>query len=87
MTHYAYDVQAHGHGKQLLHISRPHINRRSKVFASISEYAGDVDPFVGAARMTVHNVSPHDDSTVHVWCSIEWGSDLLYTINLFVVNN
>jgi hypothetical protein len=86
MTSYAYDAEGTGHGQFVTNIVRPNIQPLSKVFASISEFnAKSRAPFIGDARMTIHNISPQAGS-VKVWIDIEWGSDLIYIVNLLVVN-
>jgi hypothetical protein len=82
-----YDAQGQGRGKLILPITRPKIRPSSKVFASISELnPSNRESFIGAARMTVHNVSPREGSVL-VWVDIEWPNDLIFTVNLMVVNN
>jgi hypothetical protein len=82
-----YDSQGKGRGKLILPILRPKIRPSSKVFASISEFnPSNRESFIGAARMTVHNVSPREGSVL-VWVEIEWPNDLIFTVNLLVVNN
>ncbi len=82
----AYDVQQKGHGKLTLTFTRPKIHPLSKVFASISEFnLSNRESFIGAARMTVHNVSAREGSVL-VWVEIEWPNDLIFTVNLLVVN-
>jgi hypothetical protein len=82
----AYDGQQKGHGKLILPFTRPNIHPLSKVFASISEVnPSNRESFIGAARMTVHNVSPREGSVL-VWVEIEWPNDLIFTVNLLVVN-
>lgn len=63
----------------------PRINPGSRVFMSISEYltAPGVDPFLGAARMTVHNVVPHAGG-VNALVDVEWGSPLNVQVSIFV---
>jgi hypothetical protein len=86
MTTDAYDAADAGHGKMVLNITRPHIHPLSKVFASVSEWDPSTrQPFVGDARMTIHNVSAQEGSVL-VWLEVEWPSDLNFIINLLVVN-
>lgn len=61
------------------------ITAGSRVFASVSEYftAPGVDPFLGAARMSIHNVIPHAGG-VTVWMDVEWGSPLNVQLSIFV---
>lgn len=62
------------------------INSNSRVFASLSEYsyAGPYSGrFMGAARMTVHNVVPFNGG-VTVWTDVEWGSALNVRMDLLV---
>ena len=63
----------------------PRINAGSRVFMTISEYltAPGVDPFIGAARMTVHNVSPHAGG-VNALIDVEWGTPLNVQVSIFV---
>lgn len=87
MTFHAFDAAGTGHGTMVLHINRPNIHPQSKVFASICELTRDDAhrPFIGSARMTIHNVAPQEGS-VDIWAQIDWDHDLLFTINLLVVN-
>jgi hypothetical protein len=62
------------------------LNRHSRVEVSISELGGQPldTPFIGAATMTVLNVSPSDDGVVHVRFEIQWQSALQWRASFFI---
>jgi hypothetical protein len=68
-----------------INCSDPRIQASSRVFMTISEYstAPGVDAFVGDARMTVHNVSPHAGG-VSAKVDVEWGNPLNVQVSVFV---
>ena len=61
------------------------INPNSRVFLSISEYSTLpwANRFIGAARMTIHNVSPHQGG-VSAWVDVEWGYPLNVRVDVLV---
>jgi len=61
------------------------INENSRVFAQLSEYAGDPQKsrFVGDARLTVHNVVPFNGG-VEVWTDVEWPRPLNVRLDILV---
>ena len=62
------------------------LNRHSRVEVSICELGGQpLDyPFIGAATMTVLNVSPSDDGVVHIRFQIDWSSVLQWRATFFI---
>lgn len=74
------------HGQWILNLNWNAITCNSRVFVSASEFGGgDQCDFTGAARYTVHNVSPHA-GTVTVWVEVEWNSDIRLHVDYLVVN-
>lgn len=69
----------------LLNCGDSRINANSRVFLAMSEY--NTDPtntrFIGAARMTIHNISPHTNG-VSAWVDVEWGNPLNIRLDLLV---
>jgi hypothetical protein len=64
------------HGQWKLNLNWGAINCNSRVFVSASEFSGGNQcDFMGAARYTVHNVSPQN-GVVSVWLEIAWDSDI-----------
>ena len=64
------------------------ITPRSRVFVAISEGlpgGPDAGKFIGAARYTVHNISPRAGA-VDVWVNIEWGAPILLYADVLVIN-
>lgn len=61
------------------------INANSRVFVELSEYASNAatDRFIGAARMSTHNVRPFNGG-VDVWTDVDWGSALNVRMDLLV---
>jgi len=60
------------------------IGANSRVFLSLSEFgARPTARIVGAARMTVHNVSPHAGG-VTAWIDVEWPNDLNVRVDVLV---
>ena len=75
------------HGRQVRRITGvPGVNRSRKVVASITELdAATLDtPFIGAASMSVLNIAPQDDGTIHILIFIDWPNDLHYRFSGFV---
>ena len=73
----------HGHGSNpvAFPFGTNIINRHSRVVCSMCEIAQPPGealdyPFIGGASMQILNVAPDDTGTVHVWVSVNWGSDL-----------
>ncbi|MGA4843716.1 hypothetical protein [Streptomyces sp. G45] len=75
-----------GRGSFVQPINSPVSFKTSSIVASITEVDGNGDPFVGAARMTVHNVAARDGQYV-IWVNIEWGDDLNYRLTVLVSND
>lgn len=74
------------HGQWKLNLNWPAVNCNSRVFVSASEFGGGNQcGFTGAARYTVHNVSPFAGG-VTVWLEIEWNSDIRVHLDYLVVN-
>jgi S1-C subfamily serine protease len=69
----------------IINCSDARINANSRVVASISEYATNpsLDRFIGAARMTVHNVRPYDGG-FNAWVDVEWDYPLNVRGDFFV---
>ena len=63
------------------------IRATSKVFVSISEYQTDsrIDRFVGAARISINNVSPYEGG-ITVWADINWASPINIVFDMLVYN-
>ena len=61
------------------------INANSRVVASMSEYATNpgTDRFIGAARMTVHNVRPYNGG-FNAWVDVEWWYPINVRVDFFV---
>ncbi len=89
-----------GNGDFILHVNVGRIadigpigvDRHSGVVASITELAQptgeDLDfPFIGGARMAVHNIAPRDDGIVDMWVQVEWGGPLSLRIQFLVSND
>ena len=69
----------------IINCSDPRINANSRVVASMSEYgtAPYLDRFIGAARMTVHNVRPYNGG-FNAWVDVEWDYPLNVRVDFFV---
>lgn len=76
-----------GYGVVKLNLPMAGIHATSKVFVSISEYLTDsrIDRFVGAARLSINNVSPYEGG-VTVWAEINWGSPINIAFDMLVYN-
>jgi hypothetical protein len=81
----------HGHGSNpvAFPFGQSLINRHSRVVCSMCEIAQPPGealdyPFIGAASMQILNVAPDDTGTVHVWVSVNWGSDLNWRVFFFI---
>jgi len=65
------------------------VNRHANVQASITEISQPSGepldfPFIGAAVMTVHNIAPQDDGTVHMVIDTGWGSPVNIRLSMVV---
>jgi hypothetical protein len=66
------------------------LDRHSRCIVSISELGRPAPdqppdiPFIGAATMRVHNVSPADDGVLHVRFEINWDSILQWRATFFI---
>jgi len=72
--------------RDILRCNDSRINPNARVFAELSEFdaRGPVyGRFLGAARMTVHNVAP-GWGYVDVWTDVEWGSALNVRMDLLI---
>ena len=58
---------------------------RHRVFASVTEVGPQDRPFIGDARMTVHNVAPQKDHAL-VWVEVERDSPWRVFIDLMTVD-
>ena len=69
----------------IINCSDSRINSNSRVVASISEYSTDprYNRFIGAARMTVHNLSPYNGG-FQAWTDVEWPWPLNVRVDFFV---
>ena len=69
----------------IINCSDRRINANSRVVASISEYSTDprLNRFIGAARMTVHNLSPYNGG-FRAWTDVEWPWPLNVRVDFFV---
>ncbi|WP_242889488.1 hypothetical protein [Actinomadura litoris] len=63
------------HGQVILNATSGSFTPNTRVTASIVELDANGVPFIGAARLTIHNVQPYQGG-VRVWANIEWGSNL-----------
>jgi hypothetical protein len=69
-------------GQKILTCYTGAITANSTVLAEISEYYPNPNNrFIGAARMTVHNVAPFNGG-VKVWVNIEWSSSLRVRLDI-----
>ncbi|MBT2385449.1 hypothetical protein [Streptomyces sp. ISL-11] len=75
-----------GHGSFVKPINSPASFKTSSIVASICELDANGNPFVGSARMTVHNVAALD-GRYDVWVNIEWPSNLTYRLTVLVSND
>ncbi|WP_242903321.1 hypothetical protein [Actinomadura terrae] len=73
------------HGQVILTATSGVFTPNSRVTASITELDANGVPFIGAARLTIHNVSPFQGG-VRVWANIEWGSNLRVRVSFFWEN-
>jgi hypothetical protein len=86
---YTPPLQGNGDFTLRINLGQGQVNRDSGVCATICELSQPSGepldyPFIGGARMAVHNIAPQDDGTVLCWIQIEWGSALNYRVQLFV---
>ncbi|WP_141585752.1 hypothetical protein [Actinomadura sp. WMMA1423] len=70
------------HGQVILNADSDLFRPSTRVTASIVEVDNADAPFIGAARMTIHNVRPYQGG-VQVWANIEWNTDLRVRISYF----
>ena len=75
------------HGEFLAEWQVTGVGRPASVVAAITEVDGGGQPFLGAARMTVHNVAPRDNGELHLWCQVEWPVDISVRLDVLIVNN
>jgi hypothetical protein len=69
---------------RIINCTTPFINANSRVFLNISEYSTTATTrFIGAARMTVHNISPYNGG-VRAWVDVEWPWPLNVRVDLLV---
>ncbi|MET8681424.1 hypothetical protein ABZW18_28560 [Streptomyces sp. NPDC004647] len=62
------------------------VNSVSQVAVSICELNNDGVPFIGNARLEVHNVAPHNDGRIIVRGQVHWENDLHVRLNYIIVN-
>ncbi|QXJ24705.1 hypothetical protein AGRA3207_006082 [Actinomadura graeca] len=62
-------------GQVILNATSGAFTPSTRVVVSIVEVDANNVPFIGSARMTIHNVRPYQGG-VHVWANIEWDSNL-----------
>jgi hypothetical protein len=105
VTRWIADKPLRGHGTFVLHLNigtiaamgSAGVDRRSGVFATITELGNDphpptfpypVDvPFIGAAHMSIRNVAPRDDGVVDLLVQVDWPYDLYLGIQILVCND
>ncbi|MFC5720601.1 hypothetical protein ACFP1Z_10550 [Streptomyces gamaensis] len=75
-----------GHGSFVQPITSPVAFATSSIVASISEVDGNGNPFIGSARMTVHNIAARNGE-YDIWVDIEWPDDLNYRLTVLVSND
>lgn len=63
------------HGQVILNATSNVFTAGTRVVASIVEVDNAGVPFIGSARMTIHNVRPYQGG-VQVWANIEWNTNL-----------
>jgi hypothetical protein len=85
-------LQGNGDFALRINLGQANVSRGSGVFATICELSQPSGepldfPFIGAARMAVHNIAPQDDGSVLCWVQIEWGAALNYRVQLLVSND
>ncbi|REE98625.1 hypothetical protein [Thermomonospora umbrina] len=69
-------------GQRVLNLPSNIFSPSTRVTVSIVEVDGNNVPFIGSARMTVHNVRPYQGG-VHTWVNIEWSSALRIRASFF----
>ncbi|NDU72062.1 hypothetical protein GWI34_05400 [Actinomadura sp. DSM 109109] len=62
-------------GQVILNATSNQFTAGTRVVASIVEIDNAGVPFIGAARMAIHNVRPYQGG-VQVWANIEWNTNL-----------
>ena len=68
----------------LINCSWSQIHANSRVFLAMSEYSGTPqERFIGAAQMTVHNISPYEGG-VQAEVDVNWGSPLNIRVDVLV---
>ncbi|HEX2317292.1 MAG TPA: hypothetical protein VHJ17_26325 [Thermomonospora sp.] len=69
-------------GQVILNATSGVFTPSTRVTASIVEVDGGNVPFIGSARLTIHNVQPYQGG-VRVWVNIEWSSNLRVRVSYF----
>jgi hypothetical protein len=72
-------------GDVIANCSDSRINANSRVFAAMSEYNTQpgVDRFIGAAKMTIFNISPYNGG-FKVWFNVDWANPLNVRLDFLV---
>mgnify|MGYP001098971523 CR=1 FL=1 len=79
-------VTGTGHGNLIRRVSSPVANSASSIVASIHEVDSSGSPFVGSARMTVHNIAPRPTG-YDIWVEVSWDQDLNWEIDVLISND
>ncbi|MFE9927996.1 hypothetical protein [Streptomyces sp. NPDC005533] len=76
------------HGDFFLTVRLPtvQVNSFSQVAVSICELNSEGVPFIGDAKMEVHNVAPHGDGRIIVRAEVHWERNLKVRLNYIIVN-
>ncbi|MEV7443245.1 hypothetical protein AB0O22_19260 [Streptomyces sp. NPDC091204] len=80
------DFNFHGDFFLTVRLPTAQVNSFSQVAVSICELNSDGIPFIGNAKMEVHNVAPHGDGRIIVRAEVHWGSNLKVRLNYIIVN-
>ncbi|MEV3926896.1 hypothetical protein [Actinomadura coerulea] len=70
------------HGQVILNGTSNVFTPATRVTASIVEIDNAGVPFIGSARMTIHNVRPYQGGA-QVWANIEWNANLRVRVSYF----
>lgn len=72
-------------GNWRLNLNWDSVTKDSRVFVAIGECAPGGGKFLGDAKYTLHNVTPHDGG-VGIWVDINWASPIRLCADYLVVN-
>ncbi|MFJ4866538.1 hypothetical protein [Streptomyces sp. NPDC088748] len=80
------DFRFHGEFFLTVRLPTAQVNSFSQVAVSICERNNDGAPFIGDAKMEVHNVAAHRDGRIIVRAEVHWDKDLPVRLNYIIVN-